>query len=687
MIKFSAEASNAWKKAKLEVPIITYEKPEWRPKYPLKHKLPRAHSQWTKEQWNSSGFPSTKLPVNIPTMLKEDSWDSLIQELDEKHLISPYQKRELIRVKSWLVSGIPFRMKGPGTLPRKARHHLTQQETCMAIDKIAQFCVQGHMAGPLHEWQGRKDLRYISTFARYQASDNSVRIINDHSQPKGSSFNEAIDERVVKELPIHVGQLREFIHNMLECGKDAVISKFDMTSAYKFIPISKEQYRLQAIKLCGGVFIDLKLSYGDATACHYYSFFHKLIQDAFVFSTIKTPKNLVTICIDDSTIAVPSKSKQWAVDYGERYKLIMKEIGAGTKEPDPLRLKCFELETSGEVLGAWLDSSNLTWSLSDAKIADILEKIELIVDSWNMTTLKVVKLKTLQRVIGKIGALAGLCTNLKSAMSIINIEKARFEKALSEENKLPEKLQSSMVFLSPRAREDLIKIRAVLACLREHPIPLESHKKQANLTSDLYFCGDASGQTDLLWPAALGVFIPQQIHNEAYALSYVLPRKWLIARDWTSKNYDNTVLLELLSLLSPIVEFPQLFYNRMVHFQTDNLALSQIYRSMWPQREPTAYFLRALNFVTQALNINLNIIWKKRRTDIVSKVADDLTHANFNMVPGTVRNRRVSTLPDPILSTLVRSCKPECHEYHLVVTKIKTFWMERQVCFSENCLF
>ena len=184
---------------------------------------------------------------------------------------------------------------------------------------------------------------------------------------------------------------------------------------------------------------------------------------------------MITICIDDSTIAVPLKSKQWAVEYGKRYRMIMKKIGAGTKDPDPLRLKCFELETSGEVLGTWLDSSNLTWSLSEAKIADILDKIELIVDSRNMTMIKIVKLKTLQRVIGKIGALAGLSTNLKSAMSIKNIEKARFEKALSEENKMPEKFQSNMVFLSPRAREDLIEIRAVLACLREHPIPLESY--------------------------------------------------------------------------------------------------------------------------------------------------------------------------------------------------------------------
>ena len=67
--------------------------------------------------------------------------------------------------------GVPFRMEGSGTLPQKAKHHLNQQETRMAIDKIAQFCMQGHMAGPIHKWKCRRDLRFISTFARYQASD------------------------------------------------------------------------------------------------------------------------------------------------------------------------------------------------------------------------------------------------------------------------------------------------------------------------------------------------------------------------------------------------------------------------------------------------------------------------------------------------------------------------------------
>ena len=638
MIKFSTDASNAWKRARIEVPYIVYERPEWNPKHSLKHKLPRAHDHWTTEQWNSSGFPSVKLPKSIPTMLKADAWNNILHELEDQYLISPYQKRELQRVKSWLKEGVPFRMEGSGT-----KHHLNQQETRMAIDKIAQFCKQRHMAGPIHKWKRRRDLRFISTFARYQASDNSVRIINDHSQPQGHSFNEAIDENVVKELPIHVGQLREFIDNMLRCGKNAIISKYDMTSAYKFIPISKEKYRLQAIMLCGDVFIDMKLSYGDASACHYYSFFHQLVQDAFVFNTIQTPKSLVTICIDDSTIVVPQECKKWAAEYGERYKFIMKEIGAGTKNPDPLKLKCFELETSGEVLGAWLDSSNLTWSLSDSKLANILEQIDLIIDPKNVKTIKVVKLKTLQQVIGKIGALAGICTNLNSAMSILNIEKARFEKAFSDENKLSGRMQHKTVFLSQRARDDLIDIRAVLVCLKEYPMLLESYKKQPKLSSDLYFCGDASGQTDILNPAAIGVFIPRQTNVEAYALSYIMPREWLMSRDWTSRNYDNTMLLELLSLITPMVEFPQIFRDKTIHFQTDNLALSQLYRSMWPIREPTAYFLRALNFVTQAMNINLEITWRKRKTDIFSKVADDLTHSNFTAVSGLVRNRRVST--------------------------------------------
>ena len=97
-----------------------------------------------------------------------------------------------------------------------------------------------------------------------------------------------------------------------------------------------------------------------------------MIQDALVFNAVDTPRDAVTICIDDSSVVAPKTSSQWVVQYGERYKEVMTLIGAGTKPPDPKRVKCFELQTSGEVLGVWLNTENLTWSLAEAKLADVL---------------------------------------------------------------------------------------------------------------------------------------------------------------------------------------------------------------------------------------------------------------------------------------------------------------------------
>ena len=305
MIKFPQDTYESWKKARTAPECPKIEKPEWVPKFPLNHKLPGANGTWSERQWDTSGFPSSQIPDQFPTMLKEEAWDALLEETERAGLLSLYHKKELIKIKSWLLEGIPFRMTGPGTEPEKARHHLNCRETERAVDKIAQFCAQGHMAGPLHSRKTRNDLKFTSIFARYQQSDNSVRIINDHLYPKGRAFNEAIDSKVVEEIPIHVGQLREFIKSVLECGKNAIISKYDMNAAYKFIPVKREQYRLQTILICGAIFVDMKLSFGDATAYHYYSFFHTIAQEAFVFSIIDTPRDLVTICVDDSSIVVP----------------------------------------------------------------------------------------------------------------------------------------------------------------------------------------------------------------------------------------------------------------------------------------------------------------------------------------------------------------------------------------------
>ena len=74
-------------------------------------------------------------------------------------------------------------------------------------------------------------------------------------------------------------------------------------------------------------------------------------------------------------------------------------------------------------------------------------------------------------------------------------------------------------------------------------------------------------------------------------------------------------------------------------------------------------------------------------TDKVSKIADDLTHSKFSLVDAKVVNRRVSSLPHPILQTLLGSCKFEAHIYHKFVKSIICFWKEANVSFREKGLY
>ena len=52
-----------------------------------------------------------------------------------------------------------------------------------------------------------------------------------------------------------------------------------------------------------------------------------------------------------------------------------------------------------------------------------------------------------------------------------------------------------------------------------------------------------------------------------------------------------------------------------------------------------------------------------------------------------VADRRVSSMPHPILQTLLESCKFKAHIYHKFVKAITLFWKEANVSFKENGLY
>ena len=55
-----------------------------------------------------------------------------------------------------------------------------------------------------------------------------------------------------------------------------------LKDAYKMIPATLEQRRLQAYSFCGALFIELKLIFGDKLTCQYFDKLHYAILHAFV---------------------------------------------------------------------------------------------------------------------------------------------------------------------------------------------------------------------------------------------------------------------------------------------------------------------------------------------------------------------------------------------------------------------
>ena len=89
MIKFTQNTHKKWQKARTDAKCMKPEKPEWVPKFPLKRKLPGAHDKWSKEEWDTSGFPCSKIPKKFPTMLNEKAWDDLVKEVEVQGLLPP----------------------------------------------------------------------------------------------------------------------------------------------------------------------------------------------------------------------------------------------------------------------------------------------------------------------------------------------------------------------------------------------------------------------------------------------------------------------------------------------------------------------------------------------------------------------------------------------------------------------
>ena len=79
------------------------------------------------------------------------------------------------------------------------------------------------------------------------------RLIVDLSSPHGHSINDGISP------PIHYASIDTAIELALELGSGAELAKFDLHSAYRFVPINPQDQHLLGIRWRDKVFLDSAL--------------------------------------------------------------------------------------------------------------------------------------------------------------------------------------------------------------------------------------------------------------------------------------------------------------------------------------------------------------------------------------------------------------------------------------------
>ena len=79
--------------------------------------------------------------------------------------------------------------------------------------------------------------------------------------------------------------------------------------------------------------------------------------------------------VDDLSGAVPSNAAHLAVRFVKEYRHQLDKLGIKAAPADVARLKSFDGECSGEVLGIWFDTSIMTWQMPRRKVVMLAREL------------------------------------------------------------------------------------------------------------------------------------------------------------------------------------------------------------------------------------------------------------------------------------------------------------------------
>ena len=141
-----------------------------------------------------------------------------------------------------------------------------RQHPELISDYLAKEQSLGRMLGPFtEEMLPNLPSLHINRFGVIPKGHNTGkwRLITDLSYPHGQSVNDGIDPSLCSLMYATVDEVAEIV---VKLGRDALLSKVDIESAYRLIPVHPQDRPLQAMKWDNHIYVDPMLPFGLRSA-------------------------------------------------------------------------------------------------------------------------------------------------------------------------------------------------------------------------------------------------------------------------------------------------------------------------------------------------------------------------------------------------------------------------------------
>ena len=232
---------------------------------------------------------------------------------------------------------------------------------------------------------------------------NKVRPVLNVSSPIGSSFNDNVNKNGPEKLKM--SSSKKFGQSLLDAGKGAKMTKFDMQNAYKIVPCNMKDLRLQGFKWAGRFFVETTQPFGAITAVSNYHSRKYCLHLGQV--SLFYPKKFGPQTNRRCAIVAP-KDSSWCEDFTSEYERICNDLNISLAPDCPEKDKAFKISTKGKVLGINFDSENLTWSLPSDKKEEYMNDIHDVLSRGELD------LVTGQSLLGKLNFVSTMCPMMRT---------------------------------------------------------------------------------------------------------------------------------------------------------------------------------------------------------------------------------------------------------------------------------